>query len=293
MDWKAIENAISHALGIQFTAHSMHRVSGGDISDAVCLKDGSRRFFVKLNRADREDMFAAEAAGLETIQKSGAILVPGPICSGSDRERSWLVMDFLDLVSPEEYTSAKLGEQLAAMHRQTSGTFGFSRDNYIGSTQQPNNTGGDWAHFFAHNRIGWQLNLAQHNDAPGKLLECGRQLMDGLGAFFDTYQPTPSLLHGDLWNGNWGATTAGEPVIFDPAIYFGDREADLAMTELFGGFDDRFYQSYRQSWALDPGYKTRKVLYNLYHILNHYNLFGGGYAGQAQGMIDRLLAEIS
>jgi fructosamine-3-kinase len=179
------------------------------------------------------------------------------------------------------------------MHRQTGESFGFHRDNYIGATVQPNQLAEDWGSFFRNQRIAFQLNLAQQNGAPGRLLDSGRQLLGRLPACFDNYHPVPSLLHGDLWGGNWGATPAGEPVIFDPAVYYGDRETDLAMTELFGGFDERFYQSYRQSWPLDPGYETRKVLYNLYHILNHYNLFGGGYAAQAEGMIDRLLAEIS
>jgi protein-ribulosamine 3-kinase len=293
MDWHTIENSISHALGIDFAVRSAQTVGGGCINEAVCLEGASRRFFVKLNQAGVEDMFAAEAVGLEAIRETGAILVPTPICSGSDQEHSWLVMDFVDLASPSQNTSALLGEQLAAMHRHTSTTFGFRRDNYIGSTQQPNKTGVDWVSFFTHQRIGLQLNLARRNGAPTKLFDSGQCMLEGLAAFFDTYQPVPSLLHGDLWSGNRGCTSAGEPAIFDPAVYFGDREADLAMTELFGGFDDRFYQSYRQSWALDPGYKTRKVLYNLYHILNHYNLFGGGYAGQAQSMIDHLLAELS
>ena len=147
--------------------------------------------------------------------------------------------------------------------------------------------------FSASSGWGVQLDLARQNGAPGRLIDCGRRLQCEVHAFFTDYRPEPSLLHGDLWNGNTGYIAKGEPVIFDPAAYFGDREADLAMTELFGGFSERFYQSYRQSWSLDPGYETRKVLYNLYHILNHYNLFGDGYAEQAQGMIDRLLAALS
>lgn len=293
MDWQAIESSISSALGIRFTVCSAQAVGGGCINDAAWLEGPSGRFFVKLSEAGMADMFAAEAAGLEAIRQTGAIRAPSPICSGSDQGRSWLAMDFLDLVSPRKNTSVLFGEQLAALHRHSADTFGFHRDNYIGSTKQPNDTQADWVNFVTHQRIGWQLNLARQNGASNKLLDSGQRLLDGIAAFFDTHQPIPSLLHGDLWSGNWGCTPEGAPVIFDPAVYFGDREADLAMTELFGGFDDRFYQSYRHFWALDPGYKTRKVLYNLYHILNHYNLFGGGYAGQAQHMIDSLLAELS
>ena len=158
---------------------------------------------------------------------------------------------------------------------------------------QNNHQTQDWIAFQREHRIGFQLQLAGKNSAPATLLDRGQRLLQELPALFTDYQPQASLLHGDLWGGNWGCSEDGVPVLFDPAVYYGDREADLAMTELFGGFDDRFYQSYRQVWTVDPGYKTRKVLYNLYHILNHYNLFGGGYARQALGMVDALISEIS
>ena len=293
MDWRAVEAAISSATGEPFMARSARGLGGGCINEAYCLADGHRQYFVKLNRAGLEDMFAAEAAGLAAIRDTGAILCPAPLGHGRDGDRSWLVLDYLELASPRGDDSALLGERLAALHRHTGDTFGFHRDNYIGATPQPNRPIADWVRFWRERRLGVQLDLATGNGAPGRLLDRGRRLLQDLPAFFAGYQPVPSLLHGDLWGGNRGCTAAGEPVIFDPAAYYGDREADLAMTELFGGFDERFYQSYRQSWPLDPGYETRKVLYNLYHILNHDNLFGGGYAAQAQGMVDRLLAELS
>ena len=293
MDWQAVETAISAATGNEFRVRAARPVSGGCINEAWCLEGAGRRYFVKLNRAALADMFAAEAAGLAAIRDTGAITCPGPLCHGSDGDRGWLVLEHLELAAPGDNSSARLGEQLAAMHRHTDGAFGFNRDNYIGATEQPNGQQRDWAAFFSRHRLAFQLDLAEGNGAPGPLLDSGRRLSGGLTHFFEGYSPPPSLLHGDLWGGNWGATSTGDPVVFDPAVYYGDREADMAMTELFGGFDERFYQSYRQSWPLDPGYQTRKVLYNLYHILNHYNLFGGGYAAQAQGMIDRLLAELS
>jgi fructosamine-3-kinase len=293
MDWQSIEASISRALGAEFEVRAARPVSGGCINDAWCLEDGDRRYFVKLNEAALADMFAAESAGLSAIRETAAILCPAPLCHGSDGKRSWLVLDYLELSSPRGNTSAQLGERLAALHRHTRDRFGFDRDNYIGATRQTNGPESDWVAFLSQQRIGFQVDLARKNGASNRLVESGRRLQEGLSGFFDGYSPVPSLLHGDLWGGNWGATPAGEPVIFDPAVHYGDREADIAMTELFGGFDERFYQSYRQSWSLDPGYETRKVLYNLYHILNHYNLFGGGYAAQAQGMIDSLLAELS
>ena len=146
--------------------------------------------------------------------------------------------------------------------------------------------------FYRRERLGFQLALAAQHGYRGQLQALGEQLLALLPAFFSTYRPVASLLHGDLWGGNHAATADGEPVIFDPAVYYGDREADLAMTELFGGFGEGFYRAYRVAWPLDPGYPVRKHLYNLYHVLNHLNLFGGGYATQAERLMRGLLAEV-
>ena len=189
-------------------------------------------------------------------------------------------------------TSRQLGEQLVAMHRQTSDAFGWERDNTIGATPQINTRCDDWVTFYGEHRLGFQLNLAATNGAEHTLIDRGQRLVESLSGFFSAYSPPPSLLHGDLWGGNWAADSQGRPVLYDPAVYYGDREADIAMTELFGGFDDRFYQSYRGCWDIDPGYASRKVLYNLYHVLNHFNLFGGGYARQAADMVERLLSHL-
>jgi protein-ribulosamine 3-kinase len=177
------------------------------------------------------------------------------------------------------------------MHRATSGRFGWHRDNTIGATPQLNAWESDWIVFWQTYRLGYQLDLAARSGHGGQLQRRGGLLLERLPALFD-HAPVPSLLHGDLWGGNFSGDAEGNPVIFDPACYYGDREADLAMTELFGGFSGRFYSAYRAAWPLDPGYDTRKTLYNLYHILNHLNLFGGGYGSQAERMIDRLLAEL-
>ncbi len=145
--------------------------------------------------------------------------------------------------------------------------------------------------FWREHRLGFQLELAVRHGAGSRIADAGSRLQEALPQLLEGHRPAASLLHGDLWSGNYSFTRAGEPVIFDPAVYYGDREADLAMTELFGGFSQRFYEAYREAWPLDAGYSVRKVLYNLYHVLNHFNLFGGGYLSQAQGMIDRLLSE--
>jgi fructosamine-3-kinase len=292
LDWTAIEQDISRTTGESFRVESARDIGGGCINNAARLEGGGRRYFVKRNDPDRRDMFAAEAEGLEEILDSNSVRVPHPVCHGADDAVSWLVLEYLDFGPPAGGSSARLGEQLAAMHRHTAEQFGWKRDNTIGSTPQVNARVDDWVLFYREYRLRYQLELAAARGAPSALVDSGARLLENLDDFFVGYRPAPSLLHGDLWGGNWGCDKRGRPVLFDPAVYYGDREADLAMTELFGGFDERFYQSYRQGWAIDRGYSTRKVLYNLYHVLNHFNLFGGGYAGQAQGMIDRLLAEV-
>ena len=202
-------------------------------------------------------------------------------------------MEYLDLAAPgvsAQSNSADLGRQLALLHHQTAPQFGWKRDNTIGSTPQINTWSDNWIAFLGEQRLGYQLRLAHKNGYGKQLVAQGERLMAHLADFFPGYQPVASLLHGDLWGGNAAFTVSGEPVIFDPAVYYGDREADLAMTELFGGFGRDFYAAYREAWPPDSGYATRKTLYNLYHILNHANLFGGAYPDQAENMIQRLLA---
>ena len=184
------------------------------------------------------------------------------------------------------------GQQLARMHHQTSEQFGWHRDNTIGSTPQPNTPSDNWLEFWREHRLGYQLELAKQRGGQGSLLRKGEELMQMMPNLFTDYQPIPALLHGDLWSGNYAVTQEGEPIIFDPAVYYGDREADMAMTELFGGFPQRFYAAYNEIWPLDGGYQVRKTFYNLYHILNHFNMFGGGYAAQAERMTELVLSEL-
>ena len=290
--WHAIEQGITAATGAPFRVRDSVGLGGGCINDAVCLRGERRTFFVKLNRAERLAMFEAEAAGLAAIRATDTVRAPEPIARGVDGGRCWLALEFIEFTTAAGDTEAGLGEQLAAMHRAGSQRFGWERDNTLGSTPQPNPWTAQWPQFFGEQRLGFQLALARDNGAASRLVDRAELLLASLPTFFTDYRPAPSLLHGDLWGGNWGADKAGRPVLFDPAVYFGDREADLAMTELFGGFGRRFYQAYTTAWPLDGGYPTRKVLYNLYHVLNHLNLFGGGYEALAQGMVDRLLAEI-
>jgi len=164
-------------------------------------------------------------------------------------------------------------------------------NNHIGATPQSNDWQYSWSDFWREQRLGYQLDLAASNGYGGKLQTLGKQLLMRFPSLID-HAPVPSLIHGDLWGGNMSFDSNAQPVIYDPATYYGDREAEIAMTELFGGFSADFYAAYQDAWPLDQGYAARKTLYNLYHILNHLNLFGGGYLGQAQGMMERLLAEV-
>lgn len=287
----ALARAISQATGEVFKPENRRAVSGGSINTTEVLEGGGRKFFVKLNTAARLDMFEAEVEGLVEIANSKSVRVPQPVCCGTHGDRAYLVLEHLDIGRGNGKTDELLGQQLAAMHRATRTRFGWRRANTIGSTPQLNAETDDWLTFYREQRLRFQLELAAANGHGGNLLRRGEQLLEKIPAFFTGYQPQPSLLHGDLWGGNHAALNDGTPVIFDPAVYFGDREADLAMTELFGGFGDDFYATYRAAWPLDPGYRVRRDLYNLYHVLNHLNLFGGGYRAQAEQMIERLLSE--
>ena len=288
--WQTISQAISNATGEPFHAAQQQSVGGGCINSAATVSDGSRRYFVKLNSASSLAMFEAEADGLRELRKPGAIAVPEPLATGVAEGQAFIVMEDMDLGGSG--SGAQLGRQLAKLHRTTQERFGWFRDNTIGSTPQYNDEHHDWTVFWREQRLGAQLEMAARKGAAGSLQRKGAELMASFAAFFIDYSPKPSLLHGDLWSGNYAFRHDGAPVIFDPAVYYGDREADIAMTELFGGFGSDFYAAYNEAWPLDTGYKVRKTLYNLYHILNHFNLFGGGYASQAEGMVDRLLAEL-
>jgi len=292
MNWKIIEQRISAATQQAFSVEHSHNVSGGCINQAYLLEGKGQKYFVKLNSASGEEMFAAEAEGLQEMAKSNSVAVPQPICWGITDNQAFLVMSYFRS-GINQQAVALLGEQLAHMHKTTQNHFGWHRDNTIGSTPQPNTYTASWVAFYREQRLGFQLKLAARNGFGGALQNQGLRLMEQLEQFFTDYQPQPSLLHGDLWSGNYAIQDNGQPIIFDPAVYYGDREADIAMTELFGGFSNDFYTAYQTSWVLDSGYSVRKTLYNVYHILNHANLFGGGYAKQAQNMMSSLLSELN
>ncbi len=284
--WDQIAIAISQATGERFTCDHRQAQSGGCINQSTKLSDDKRQFFVKTNNANRLDMFAAEAIALRQMYATQTIRIPQPICWGVAEDAAYLVIENLELGGSQDWEA--MGRNLAAMHRVTSDRgFGWERNNTIGSTVQINNWTEDWVSFWSEHRLGFQMQLAKRKGWRSNIAE--EKIYGLLPKFFSDYQPQPAMVHGDLWGGN-AAFVDGvikpEPVIFDPALYFGDREVDLAMTELFGGFPSQFYRAYQAAYPLDAGYQQRKTLYNLYHILNHFNLFGGGYGSQANRMIE-------
>jgi protein-ribulosamine 3-kinase len=287
----AVASAISDATQRPFQLLRATPIRGGDINQACRLEGvGGELYFLKLNAAQHHAMFVAEVAGLNAIAASDSIRVPQAIAHGTADGISFLVLEHLQLSG--RGNARQLGEQLAAMHRHTADRFGFSQDNFIGTTPQPNDWTDDWLDFWREQRLGVQLRLAAKNGYGGELQQQGEKLMDALPSFFEGYTPQPSLLHGDLWGGNHGFLADGTPTIFDPAAYYGDRECDLAMTALFGGFSADFYAAYQAAWPLEAGHAMRRDLYNLYHILNHANLFGGSYVRQAGHLCQRLLSNL-
>lgn len=287
--WQHISDDIHSSTGVRVQA-GHESIGGGCINQAVRLRGDGQDFFVKLNAANGLEMFIAEAEGLRELDTADAVRVPVPICHGQHAGQAYLVLEYLPFGGHGD--AALLGRQLAAQHRVLRQQFGWRRDNTIGSTPQLNTWDADWIRFLRVQRLGYQLKLAAQNGCSSSLCRDGEQLLDSLPGFFTDYRPEPSLLHGDLWSGNHAYLADGTPTLFDPAVYFGDREADIAMTELFGGFGSGFLAGYNEAWPLDAGYAVRRTLYNLYHVLNHFNLFGGGYQSQAQGMIKRLLSEL-
>lgn len=291
-DIETICTDISSSTGKLFALQSHAEVGGGDINQAFRLEGQcNRRFFLKLNHVSKLTMFAAEAEGLAELARAEAIRVPAVICAGETASHAYIVIEYISLSGASGGAGAQMGQQLAQLHQTHSHGqgHGWHRDNTIGITPQCNDWSADWIHFLREQRLGYQLNLAQKQGASKQLLEKGHNLLQELDFFFESYQPEPSLLHGDLWSGNAGFDELGQPVIYDPAVYFGDRETDIAMTELFGGFSEDFYHAYEQFWPLDSGYARRRDIYKLYHILNHFNMFGGSYASQSENMMNKLL----
>lgn len=285
--WDQIASQISQVTRQPFQIEHRRSVGGGSINQAYAVSAGSRAYFVKLNQSSQIAMFEAEALGLRQIAATKTIRVPEALCWGVVESSAYLVLEWLDLGYGDHQSWEAMGRNLAAMHRIRSDQgFGWQQNNTIGATPQLNDWTADWIEFFTEQRLGYQFRLARRR---GGHFPQQDQLLAAVPQILGAHRPQPSLVHGDLWTGNAAVTQQGEPVILDPAVYFGDREVDLAMSQLFGSFPAKFYQAYDRAWPLEPGYPQRQILYNLYHILNHFNLFGGSYLHQANQMIASLL----
>ncbi|MCH2613670.1 MAG: fructosamine kinase family protein [Opitutales bacterium] len=285
--YDAVEVTISDAIGIPFRILDRSPIGGGCINRAEKLAGSGKAFFLKANRASFLSQFDNEIASLRELANCKTVRTPKTIASGVVGETSYLVLEYIPIGRPENNGWKLLGEQLASLHQKFGTSFGWNRDNAIGATLQRNTPTNDWIAFYQEHRLAFQLELAAKKGFP--LVEA-QTLLNSIPRFFEDYNPKPSLLHGDLWSGNVSFDQDGRPFVYDPCCYYGDRETDLAFTEFFGGFNLDFYKAYNAAYPLDSGYEQRNTLYNLYHSLNHFNLFGPPYDRQSASMASELLA---
>jgi fructosamine-3-kinase len=297
--WHIIEQAITEKTGVAFKIEEKYSLSAGlsignpmngndhPLNLSFKVSSAKHSFFVKLNSKENLINFQAEAYSLRQLKKLTHIACPDVTTIGISLDKSFLVLDYIKFSKAKPVLWYQLGQQLAQMHQETShGQFGWQHDNFIGNTIQPNHWSSNWTTFFSQQRIAWQLQLLSEKsvllgdiDHIAKI--CHNALLH--------HNVTPCLVHGDLWQGNTGFTFE-RGMIFDPACYYGDREVDIAMTELFGHFPDDFYHGYQAEYPLDNGYEQRKIIYNFYHILNHANIFGGIYIEQAKATLSRIIS---
>lgn len=264
-------------------------VFGGDINQSARFTCRGTAYFVKWNVHAPEGMFAAEAHGLRRLADAQAIRVPAVVAQGDGGGAcpAYLVMEWIDTGERRPRTMADFGRALAALHRHTHPTHGLDRDNFIGRLPQANPPTAGWTAFYRDHRIGAQMALARRlGRLPSRREDLLTRLMDRLPALLDDNAMPPALLHGDLWGGNYLVDDRGRAVLIDPAVYYGHREMDLAMSELFGGFSPDFYAAYHDAYPLD-GYDERRALYQLYYILVHLNLFGESYGGRVDALAAR------
>ena len=281
------------------------RVSGGDINKTYALTiNTGDRIFMKANSKSNADFFTAEAAGLSAIASTKTIATPEILCTGTDDGEdvgySFLLLKFIKSAKARDDYWEVLGQELAALHKADTkvlwpdsiscDSFGFFQDNFIGARPQVNTPCPSWISFFRDNRLAPQFKAADSYFSPEDRNKITK-LLDNLDKFL--MEPSkPSLLHGDFWNGNVMCGPLGKAILIDPAVYIGHAEADLAMTQLFGGFPQKFYDAYLESNPIEPGYEDRRDLYNLYQLLNHLNLFGPTYLGPVLSIVDEYVDQL-
>lgn len=284
-----LESLLTESTGEKIEIKPGVPISGGCINSAMTIYTNvGDTFFLKYNINESPKMFEAEAKGLIELAKPGVILIPKVIAYSENNSKDipFILMEYLPSTAKSKQYYEEFGRQFAELHKFTQDRFGFDEDNFIGSTPQKNDWMDNWVDFYREKRLGFQIQLAKDNNYWNNELDT---LWDSVSSQLDGLigktNEAASLLHGDLWSGNYIVGPNGEPCIIDPAVYYGHREADLAMTELFGGFHPNFYASYNETYPLEPGYKERSKLYQLYHLINHLNLFGTGYLGQVQSIL--------
>jgi len=274
------------AAGDQAAIQAFDRVRGGDINEAARVVTERGRYFVKWNPRLPLRTFEVEARGLQLLKSARAVRAPEVIAVID--QPPGLVLEWIEARGSKSDAAAALGQQLAQQHRVRGAAYGLDHANYIGANEQSNQPTHAWIDFFREQRLSFQMELARRNGhLSAQRATSLERLMARLDKWIDESSCAPSLLHGDLWSGNFTTGPNGEPVLIDPAVYYGDREAELAFTELFGGFGPKFYAAYNEAWPLAPGYADRRDLYNLYHLLNHLNLFGEGYGGSVDSVLRR------
>lgn len=283
--WHFISEQISESIQQDFICDDIREVKAGDSHKSYKISDGKQRFFVKTNEKHQLSNFEAEREGLDHISHTQLFKVPKVICSGLVSSHSYLVLEYITITQGDDSSWFHFGEALAKMHTEhTQQMYGWQEDNFIGLTPQPNLWQKKWNCFFAEQRIGFMLQLLSEKGIDLANIE---SVVESVKNLLLGHKPQSSMLHGDLWQGNTGFHS-NQPVIYDPAFYFGDRETDLAMTELFGRFPENFYTGYSSIWPLDEGYHYRKPIYQLYHVLNHALLFGGQYIDSAKIILKNL-----
>lgn len=280
-----LEEVVLNQKGVLITIEELKSVGGGDINEAYQVRTNNKDLFLKLNKQDLFiGMFEAEKLGLELLQEKSDFAIPEPLLAGHIPGHDFLIMEWIDLSSKGDWN--KFGQFLANMHQQTHRSFGLDHQNYIGSLQQDNTPEESWSAFYINRRL---------NPLCKKAFDSGQIDRSILGAFENLYKrldeiypnEPPALLHGDLWSGNRAFTPQGIPSIYDPAVYYGHREMDLAMTKLFGGFPEEMYLTYQESFPLENGWKNRIQIGQLYPLLVHVILFGGGYVSQVRSIVGK------
>lgn len=286
MSWEeSVRQMLEQAIQMQVKIYSVSPVGGGSINDTFRVETSSGIYFVKKNSASRYPaMFEKEAKGLQVLADAGEITVPEVIAFGESDDDAFLILEFIQSGARPASFWDDFARQLANLHRHSSGSFGLDHDNYIGSLVQYNRQHKTWADFFREERLEVQLRLAIDNHKMGK------ETMMAFGRFYnklnEIFPPEPpALLHGDLWGGNYMVDEKGSPLVIDPAVYYGHREMDLGMSQLFGGFDVRFYEAYQRYFPLEKGWQQRLDYCNLYPLMVHVNLFGGSYTGSVKAIL--------